>query len=48
MQDRCVVCVECTIGSEIVFDAPHVTPRSVGHVDSDFGLFRDSVSVSAI
>ena len=27
MQDRCMVCVECTISSEIVLDAPDGTPR---------------------
>ena len=27
MQDRCMVCVEHTIGSENVFDAPDRTPR---------------------
>ena len=26
-QDRCTVCVECTIGSEIILDAPDETPR---------------------
>ena len=26
-QDRCTVCVECTIGLEIIFDAPDGTPR---------------------
>ena len=26
-QDRCSVCAECTIGSEIVLDAPDGTPR---------------------
>ena len=26
-QDRCTVCVERTIGSEIVWDAPDGTPR---------------------
>ena len=26
-QDRCTVCVECTIGSEIVLDAPDGTAR---------------------
>ena len=26
-QDRCMVCVECTIGSEIVLDALVGTPR---------------------
>ena len=26
-QDRCMVCVECTIGSKIVLDAPDGTAR---------------------
>ena len=26
-QDRCTVCVECTIGSEMIFAAPDGTPR---------------------
>ena len=26
-QDRCTVCVECTIGSEIVLEAPEGTAR---------------------
>ena len=25
--DRCMVCAECTIGSEIVLDAPNGAPR---------------------
>jgi hypothetical protein len=27
VQYRCTVCAECTIGSEIVLDAPYDTPR---------------------
>jgi hypothetical protein len=27
MQDRCTVCAKCTIGSEILFDAPDGTHR---------------------
>jgi hypothetical protein len=27
MQDRCTVCANCTINSEIVLDAPDGTPR---------------------
>jgi hypothetical protein len=27
MQESCVVCVECTIGSEIILDAPDGTPK---------------------
>jgi hypothetical protein len=44
----CMVCVEHTIGSEIMLEAPDGTPRCVGHVESRFGLFGDSVSVGAI
>ena len=27
VQDRCTVCAECTIGSNIILDAPDGTPR---------------------
>jgi hypothetical protein len=27
VQDSCMVCVICTIGSEIILDAPDGTPR---------------------
>ena len=27
MEDRCIVCTEHTIGSEIILDAPDGTPR---------------------
>ena len=47
MQDRCTVCVEHTIGSEIILDAPNGHPRDVRHVESRFFLFGDSVGVSA-
>jgi hypothetical protein len=26
VQDRCMVCAKCTIGSEIILDAPNDTP----------------------
>ena len=44
-QDRCMVCAEHTIGSEIVLNAPDGILRDVGHVESRFGPFGDSVSV---
>jgi hypothetical protein len=47
MQDRCLVFVERTIGSEIILDAPGGTPDDVGHVESHFGPVGDGVSVSA-
>ena len=47
MQDRCLVCAEHTIGSEIILDAPMELICDVGHVESHFGLFGDSVRVDA-
>jgi hypothetical protein len=43
-QYRCTVCVECTIGSEIILDASD----GIGHeaqVDARFGLFGDSATL---
>jgi hypothetical protein len=47
-RDRCTVCAKRTIGSEIVLNAPDGSPRRVGHVESRFDPFGDSVSISAI
>ena len=47
-QDRCLVCAEHTIGSEIILDAPMELICDMGHVESHFGLFGDSVHVGAI
>ena len=33
-QDRCMVCAERTIGSEIVLNAPDGILRDVGHVET--------------
>ena len=46
-QDRCMVCAERTIGSEIILDAPNGVLGDVGHVESCFGLFGDRGSVGA-
>ena len=46
--DRCMVCTRFTIGSEIILDAPDELIGDVGHAESCFGLFGDSVSVSAM
>ena len=46
-KDRCTVCVERTIGSEIILDAPDGTPRDVGLVECHSDLFRDVVSIGA-
>jgi hypothetical protein len=42
-QDRCTVCDECTIGSKIILELL----VDVGHVESCFSLFGDSVSAGA-
>jgi hypothetical protein len=39
-QDRCMVCTERTIGSQIVFDAPDGLVSDMGHVESRFSLFE--------
>jgi hypothetical protein len=46
-QDRCMVCAERYIGSEIVFDPPDGTPRYLAHRESNFGLFGHVVGVGA-
>jgi hypothetical protein len=46
-QDRCTVCTERTVSSEIIFDALGRTPGDVGHVKSCFSPFGDGVSVGA-
>jgi hypothetical protein len=46
MQDRCTVCTEHTISSEIVLHLMELL-SDMGHVETHFGLFGDSVSVGA-
>ena len=46
-QDRCTVCVKRTIGSEIIWTDLMELLGDVGHVESHFILFGDSVSVGA-
>jgi hypothetical protein len=48
MQDWCTVCVERTIGIEIILDAPDSTPLGdEAQVDARFGLFGDSANLDA-
>ena len=47
MQDRCTICAEHTIGSEIVLNTPDAISRSHGPWIISFGPFGDGVSVSA-
>ena len=46
VQDRCTVCDKHTLGSKIILEEPVELLGDVGHVESHFGLFGDSVSVS--
>jgi hypothetical protein len=42
-QDRCMAFAEHTIGSKIISDTPIELLGDVGHVESNFGSFGDSV-----
>ena len=46
-QDRCMVCAERTIGSKTFLTHSTELLGDMGHVESYFGLFGDSVSVGA-
>ena len=46
-QDRCTVCPEGTIGSEIIWINPMELLGDVGHVETHLFSYGDSVSVSA-
>jgi hypothetical protein len=46
-QDKCTVCAECTIGSEIILTHLMVLVGDVGQVEARFGLFGDSVNLGA-
>ena len=46
-QERCTICAERTIGSEIILGAPDGTRRCVSHVEARFGAFVDSVNLDA-
>jgi hypothetical protein len=44
-RDRCTVCAERNMDSNVVLDTPDGTPYCVGHVESHVSPFGDSVSV---
>jgi hypothetical protein len=46
-QDRCTVCAKCTIGSEIVLDAPVGTPMYEVQGEARFIPFGDSVNLDS-
>ena len=43
VRDRCTVCAKNTIGSKIILEEQVKLLGDVGHVESHFGLFGDSV-----
>jgi hypothetical protein len=45
MQDKCMICAECSIGSEIILAQPMVFLCEVERVATRFGTFGDSVNV---
>ena len=47
MQDRCMVCAKCTIGSKSVWMDLMVLLGDVGEVEDCFSLFGDSVNLEA-
>jgi hypothetical protein len=47
VHDRCMVCAIRTLSSEIIWAHPVELLGDMGHVESRFGSFRDSVSLGA-
>ena len=46
-QERCMVCAESATGLENILAHPMELLGDMGHVESSFGPFGDSVSVGA-
>ena len=47
VQDRLMVCVKRTIGSEIIFDSADGTTSDEAQVEACFGPFGDSANLDA-
>ena len=47
VQDRCMVCAICTIGLQIILDAPLVALDDVAQVDACFAPLGDSANLDA-
>jgi hypothetical protein len=47
VQDGCTVCAERTMSSKIILDTPEEHLGDMGHVESHFDPFGDSVSIGA-
>jgi hypothetical protein len=48
VQDRCTICTKCTIGLEIILDAPVVLLGDEAQVVARFGLFGGSANLDEI
>jgi hypothetical protein len=47
VQDRCTNCAERTMSSKIILDTPEWHLGDMGHMESHFNPFGDSVSIGA-
>ena len=47
VEDRCMFCGRCTIGSEIVLDTTNGTTSDEAQVEAHFGPFADSANFDA-
>jgi hypothetical protein len=47
MQDRCVVCAEHAIGSEILLGRPDELLGDVGQMEARFGFFGNNANLNA-
>jgi hypothetical protein len=47
VQYRCTVCAECTIGSEIILDAPEILLGDEAQVEACLSQFGDSANLDA-
>jgi hypothetical protein len=47
LQDRCMVCAKCFIGSKIILDTQKVLLGDEAQVEARFGLFGDSAILDA-
>ena len=47
VKDRCLVCARCTIGLQIILNAPDGTTGDEAQVEARFGPFGDSANLDA-
>ena len=47
VEDRCMVCAKCTIGSNIVFNVPMILLGDEAQVEAPFSPFGDSSNLDA-